>query len=364
MSNSAEDISATLSSQESSAEPIDAIAALLVEDTETEDQDVTEEETLDQASTESEEEESDDEEAGDEHEESDEETDLEQVADGEVTWEGMLGISEDSMSFGDDGNVVGIKTKVNGEEEIVSMTDLVAGYQNNKHVTQKGQAHAEAVKEFEVQKGQVEQVYASKLDSVDALSKHFEKQLVAEFDNINWQQLRQDNPAEYAALKSDFAAKANELKSIQDAITEDKATVNQEQVDSRAVNHKAYMKTQYEAMIEKNPEWSDEKVRNTAQEGFKSFVKEQYGFTDADWSLVYDARLIELVKDAKKYRDGAAVAGKKRLKTVPKFQKSRGKGLKPKTSKLEKLTSAAKKAKGHQKRDLQAGAVAELLLGG
>ena len=79
---------------------------------------------------------------------------------------------------------------------------------------------------------------------------------------------------------------------------------------------------------------------------------------------MFDARLIELIKDAKKYHEGATVAAKKKQKPVPKFQKSRGTGVKPKTSKLEKLTAASRKAQGGEKRDLQQSAVAELLLGG
>ena len=78
---------------------------------------------------------------------------------------------------------------------------------------------------------------------------------------------------------------------------------------------------------------------------------------------MFDARLIELIKDAKTYHEGLKVADKKKQKPVPKFQKSRG-GGKPKVSKLDKLTAASKKAHGADKRELQTSAVAELLTGG
>lgn len=364
MSTTAEDISSTLSSArpgESSDEAVDAVAALLVGDDESEDKDDEGEETQSKASIDSDDEESNEESEADDGEE---ETTLEAVADDETTWEGVLGVSEDKLSFDESGNVSGFKTKVNGEEEIVSTEDLIAGYQNNKFNTTKSQAHAEMVKDFEVQKGNLEQVYSSKLASVEAVSKHFEKQMIAEYEHVDWDNLRIEDPAEYAAARHDFATKASELQRIQEAIKIDTDAQSKERNESAIANRQEYLKGQYTKMLENNPEWSDETVRKTAETGFKTFIQDQYGFTDADWGLVNDARLIELVKDAKKYRDGVTVAEKKRATPVPKFQKSRGKGIKPKVSKLEKLTAASKNARGSDRRDLQQSAVAELLLGG
>ncbi|RLA03856.1 MAG: hypothetical protein DRQ47_04365 [Gammaproteobacteria bacterium] len=365
MSTTAEDVSASLSSArpgEPTLDQSEQIAALLVGDDEpksNDDKKDDENPTLESTS--------DDEESNEEQEATDddeEETTLEAVKDDDVTWESTLGVSEGDLSFDDDGNIVGFNTKVNGETNTVGAKDLIAGYQNNKSFTAKSQAFADEVKEFSVQKEKVEQLYLSRLASVDALSEHFEKQLISEFDGVDWQQLRTENPAEYAAMRQDFSAKAGELKKIKDAIESDKQDQNQELSKGQQEKAQAYMKGQYDLMIEKNPEWADEPTRTKAREGFKSFVVESYGFTNNEFDTVFDARLIELIKDAKKYRDGAKVAEKKMTKPVPKFQKSRGKGAKPKASKLEKLTAASRSAMGSEKRDLQQSAVAELLLGG
>jgi hypothetical protein len=364
MSTTAEDISSALISAkpgETSDDKADAIAALLVGEDESEDKDDEEEATQSRASSDSEDEESNEE--GEAEEDVEEETTLDDVADN-TTWENVLGVSEDKLSFDDSGNVAGFRTKVNGQEEIVSAEDLIAGYQNNKSNTVKSQAHAEAVKAFEVQKEAIEQEYSYKLSSVDALTQHFEKQLISEYDGVDWGKLRAEDPAEYAAARHDFSVKASELTSIKEAILADKqASTLASQKDMQA-KQQEYLKNQYTKMLENNPEWVDETVRKTAENEFKTFIQDRYGFTDADWSMVTDARLIELVKDAKKYRDGVTVAEKKRSIPVPKFQKSRGKGVKPKVSKLEKLTAASRTARGADKRDLQQSAVAELLLGG
>jgi len=367
MSTTAEDVTATLSSEESNLENVDQIAELLLGDDEPEIEDENSEETPAQSLTQEEGEISNEEQEaaeGDDDEVEEEDTTLEVVADEDLTWATALGVNEDQLSFDEDGDIAGINVKVNGESETIDMSTLIAGFQNNKANTVKSQSHAEAVKEFEVQKEQTEQLYASKLESVDALTKHFENQLIAEFDNINWDQLRVEDPAEYAAARHDYATKAGELQKVMGAIQADKESQNNEQLQAQQANQQAYMKNQYDIMLQNNPEWSDETIRNAAREGYQTFVKDQYGFADEHWDMVTDARLIELIKDAKKYHDGAAVAAKKTQKPVPKFQKSRGVVQKTGASKLEKLTSAAESATGSRKRDLQASAVAELLAGG
>jgi len=366
MSRTAEDVSATVNSKESSLSATDQIADLLIAEDETASGDEKEDENLNLESNLDEDEESDEGEADGEEgdEESDEdETDLEAIADDDLSWEGVIGLPEEQLSFDDKGNLKGIKVKVNDFEGVLTVPELVAGYQTGKAVTMKGQALAEDKKAFEGQKERVEQIYASKLESVDALSAHFEKQLISEFDGVDWNALRNSDPAEYAAARHDYAARAGELKRIQEAIATDKAAAQKEMATANAVKMQSYAKEQHDKMLEKNPEWRDEKVREKARDGFKNFVNETYGFTEQEFDTVFDARLIELIKDAKKYREGSKVAAKKLTKPVPKFQKSRGGQKNKRTSKLEKLTAQAAKAKGGARRDLQASAVAELLMG-
>ena len=361
MSTSAEDVSAALTPTGASLSETDQIAELLTGEDESVKEDEQEEVTPTEASTQEADEESNED---GEAEDGEEETTLEAVAEeGEVTWENVLGVEEGQLSFDEEGNPVGFNVKVNGEASTVPTKDLIAGFQNNKAFTQKSQEHAEAVKAFEVQKEQVEQTYASKLESVDQLTQYFEKQLIAEWDGVNWEELRQRDPAEYAAARQDYAARAGELQNIKDAIGADKESQSKEILEAQQAKAQAFLAEQHEQMLANNPEWSDKKVLEQAQTKFKSFVKDRYGFSEQEFDSVFDARLIELIKDAQKYHEGAKVAAKKIVKPVPKFQKSRGGGAKPAASKLDKLTAAASKASGAEKRDLQTSAVAELLMG-
>ena len=364
MSITKEDVSTTLpldgNRDEPSVDATDKVAALLAGDEESETKDDKDEETQPKASKTDDGEESNDEKAEDDEKA---ETELSAIADDKATWETVLGVEDGKLSYDENGDINGVNVKVDGETSTVSVADLIVGYQTNKSVTQRSQAFAEEKKTFDGQKKQAEQLYASKLQSVDALTKHFEKQLIGEYDNIDWDDLRAKDPAEYAATKQDFSAKAGELQRIQEAINRDMANVTKEFQEQQFANSQEYKKIQFDLMIEKNPEWSDETIRNTAKDSYKKFVLDQYGFNDKEFDSVFDARLIELIKDARNYREGLKVSEKKMQKPVPKFQKSGGTSKKS-SSKLDRLTAAAKKAHGSDKRDLQTSAVAELLTGG
>jgi len=356
---STEDVSATpLPEEAASADPIDEIASLLAGESDESSEEGNEEETPLEASNE--EEESNEEEASEEGSE----TDLEAIAEeDDQTWESVLGVDEGKLHYDDEGNIAGVNVKVDGESSTIDMNDLIAGYQTNKSVTQRSQGLAEERKAFDSEKGQVEQIYRSKLDTVDMLTQHLEKRLIGDFENINWEQLRLEDPAEYAALRQDYSTKASELQNIKSAIQTDSDSQKGEIDGQNQQKHQEYMKGQFAKMVENNPAWQDDDVRVSDMKGYKTFLNETYGFTDQEFDTVFDARIIELMKDAKKFREGSKVAANKIKKPVPKFQKSRGKQTKKSTSKLDKLTAASKKAHGAQKRELQQSAVAELLTG-
>lgn len=350
MSDGAEDVSASLPSD--NTDPTEAIADLLIGE---------EDKPEVKATSEAEDETEDQEDAEELSEESTEEVD--EPEDDDKTWEDALGVDEGQLSYDEDGNVKGVNVKVNDKSDTVGVKDLIAGYQSNKSFTQKSQALAEERKTFEAQVGNVRQEYDSKLSNVESLTNYLSDKLLKEFEGINWEQLRVDNPAEYAAARHDYASQAQELKQAQDAI----ATERQQQMATQQANSQqmtqAQLKEEFDKMLVKNPTWHDKEVLTKDMTDMKTYCCDQYGFEMSDFAHITDSRLVEVIKDAKAYRDGVKIADVKRKKPVPKFQKSKGKTTRRRTSKLDKLTKAADSAHGSAKRDLQTDAIAELLGG-
>ena len=344
----------TNSTTTASVDPVSDIANLLSEEEET-----TEVETTNAVEEQTETEDLDDaeklsEESTEEVEESDEE---------DTTWGSVLGVDEDKLQIDEDGNLTGINVKVNGESSTVNMEELITRYQKDKSVTARSQVLAEERKTFDQQREQLATEYKSKLENTELLTNYLGNQLVQEFEGINWEELRANNPAEYAAAKQDYSAKAQELKQAQEAIQQEKMQLSEAQKAEFNNKRTAHLKTQFDAVIANNPTWEDATVRQSALSDFASFASDQYGYTANEFESINDARLYEVLKDAKAFRDGVKSAIPKINKKVPKFQKSNGKARK-RVSKLDKLTKRAKATTGHNKRFAQTDAIVELLTGG
>lgn len=292
-----------------------------------------------------------------------EEDNPEGESDEDVTWESVLGVPEEQLVVDEDGTIKGVQVKINGDASTVPINDLIAGYQTGKAVTLKGQAIAEERKVFEEEVQKVSASYKEQLDAVTAMASFLEEQVVGEYKSIDWERLRTENPAEYAAARQDYASKAQQLQEAQEAIKGENSRVQQEQQQQQQNAYEKHLAIEYEKMIANNPTWSNQDTYKQEMGEIKSFLGNQYGFSGADFAAVADSRLIELVKDARKFHEGKKIVQPKLQKKVPKFQKSKNGATAPKVSKLAKLTKASRSAQGDAKRSLQSEAIAELLIG-
>lgn len=290
-------------------------------------------------------------------------TDSEEVGEGQetqdtdVTWASALGLSDDDIVLDEEGNLKGIKV---GEESI-PFSELKNGYQFSKANTQRAQQLAEDRKQLEQVKQTVTTEYTKKLQDVHKLTELLTSKFLDDYNSIDWQRLREEKPGEYAALLRDYDAKKLELQSIFSAIDSEQSELSSQQLSEQHANRTQYLEHQARKAIEKNPEWTDVNKFKSAMADMTSFVGEAYGFTAEEFSSVYDARLLELIKDAMAYRKGSQIAKEKLSQPVPKFQKSGVQAKKP--TKLNALVNKAKTTKGYQKKNAEVDAVAALLLG-
>jgi hypothetical protein len=293
-------------------------------------------------------------------EDSDEDIDYSNDSDEEVTWAKTLGVDEKNVVLDEEGNLSGINVKIDGKVSTVEIKDLIAGYQTNKSVTNRSKALAEERKDFDSIKVAVAQEYTKKIETVDRLTAHLKDTLLNEYKGVDWTRLRTENPGEYAAAVQDFNFRQSEIDRISSAVTEEKTGVQQQMTVEQQQQFNEYIKGEAEKIITKNPSWAKPEVFKKAIGEMTDFVNEEYGFSAQEFANVQDARVLEIVKDAMKYRNSLKSAKTKLNVVVPKFQKSTGKTVKTAT-KLDRLVKQAKEAKGYDKRAAETDAVAELL---
>jgi len=304
----------------------------------------------------------------DEEDEKDEPTDQSEESDtsegGEETWAEALGVLEEDIELDGNGSFKSVNVKVDGESSSIGLKDLIAGYQTNKHNTHKSQKLAEDRKGFDQQLRVTTKQYTQKLDEVSKLAEYMHNNLLDEFNQIDWNRLRAEDPAEYAAAQQDFSSRQVEIQKVYQAISTDRTAEETTSASRQKVDREDYLKSEYAKIVSNNPSWdTPEKVKAGVEE-IGSFVMSEYGLSSEAFYSIGDSRYFEIAKDAMAFRKGSKVAKKKVSSKLPKYQKSKAGKTRKKVSKLDKLTKAIDNTSGNHKRELQDTAIAELLLGG
>jgi len=357
----------TETSAEANSDPVDDIANLLMGGDDQGDEANAETPPEQTQDTDDVEDLEDDEDPSDEPTEDDEEVDeseTDATEEDDQDLASMLGIDDSQLSVTDDGDFQ-INIKVDGKQGKVSLKDMIKGYQSESSNTQKSMALADERKSFEGAAAAKVQEINQSLERNQGLAKILEQEIMADYEKVDWDDLRQYDPAEWTARRQEFATKYNKVQRLQDELGQQATQAQEANTAKHTEANQKYLRGQWDKMIENNPTWSDKAKYSKDMNTLKEFATETYGYDAADFGKVTDSRAIEILKDAQSYRKGAKVAEKK-IKTIPKKLK-RGKGgrfVKNKVSKLDKLTKAAARATGANKRDLQTSAVAELLTGG
>ena len=340
-------------SDETSVDTLDDIAELLIDEPVGEDVEEQVQDTED-----------DDVEAEEPSDDSTEEVDeSENEEESDTTWSGVLGVQDSQVVLDDNGDFTGINIDVNGETGTVTVPDLIAGYQTNKNNTHKSQELSSDRKNFEQVRETAVSEYTNRLQDVAKLTEFLNNTLLKEYEGTDWNQLRVSDPAEYAARMQDFNTRQGEIKSVYAAINQERNWQADQTAGQAKESDDARLKTNIDQMIVNNPEWADSEKLNVAFKEMSDFAVSTYGFTTDEFNQVADSRLVELIKDASKYRKGLNIADKKVMKKVPKFQKAGGGKRKAKVTKLDQLTKTAKNTSGSAQRGAQTNAIAELLTG-
>lgn len=281
---------------------------------------------------------------------------------GDQTLAEMLGVDESQLTVLDDGSFK-LNVKVDGQQSQHSLADVLKNYQTESSVTNKSKALSDERKKFEDAVATKAVEIKQTLELNHRLAQVLQEEIVSEFQSVDWEDLREFNPAEWSAKRQELGAKYQKIQRVQAELGQQTAENMTQAKQQATAKRQVYLKGQWDEMLSNNPSWGDTTLYDKDMGAMREFATKTYGFSDADFATVVDARVIEMVKDAQAYRKGKSIAEKKVIK-LPKMQKRGGARKAPKVSKLEKLTKAAKRASGANKRQLQTDAVAELLTGG
>lgn len=287
----------------------------------------------------------------------DELKDDDQETEEQATLAAHLGLEDDQLIEGDDGQMY-VSAKINGETQKVNFQELLKGYQTEKAVTQKAQALAEQRKQFEQQAAQATQVYNDKISRASEALQIIEKNLVNGFEGVDWDQLRRDDPAEWAAKRQEMAQQYQKINSTRGQIQQEQERLAQEQQAQHEQLNQAKLAEEAERLLAANPTWQDPDIKKQELSGLRDFLTSDYGFSNDDLQYVTDHRLVSLIQDAHRYRQMKKQAAPKVSKKIPKYVKPGA----PKPSASDTAKKQAKQKRSQLKKTGSIGDAAAILL--
>jgi hypothetical protein len=230
-----------------------------------------------------------------------------------------LGVDEDNL-FEDETGKIMVKAKIDGEQKLVPFKDVIASYQLQGHVNNKSIALENERKELEVVKQTTVQTLKTQLYEAATLNNILSQQLIGEYNSIDWDRMRVEQPAEWAAARQDFADRANHIESVKNGIAAKSKEISDENAKRFHEENQKHLRAEHEKLVLKNPTWSDPKVMKQEVGAIRTFLSETYEFGEEDLDSVQDSRLVALIQDAMAFRKGKEKVKQLKVKTIPKFQ--------------------------------------------
>jgi len=152
-----------------------------------------------------------------------------------------------------------------------------------------------------------------------AISQALEAQMMQEYQSINWDGLRADDPSEWTAKRQEMAERNTQLQRAKQAIAArwqaDQAAAEQEIAEQREV----FLSRERDALMQALPAWKDEATAKSEMAELRGYLSER-GFTEDEISSVADHRLVVLANKARAYdqQQGQVDVAKKRVVKIGK----------------------------------------------
>ena len=187
---------------------------------------------------------------------------------------------------------------VNGNNQKVNLNELMKGYSRESDYTKKTmdlsnqRKEVESLqdnlkKEFEAVKSSRDQ-YAQQLD---VLSKNLKQE-----ENIDWENLYQDNPAEYVRKKAESDKRKETLQLAQ----QEQQRIQQEKRSEQEKVYQDYILNERRILAEKLPVYADKNKGAEFTKRLSNFAKES-GYSEQEIDMMVDHRAVLLLADAYRY---------------------------------------------------------------
>lgn len=231
----------------------------------------------------------------------------------------MLDLDPSVISISEDGRPVFV-AKVDGKELPVSLGDMLKSYQIESAARQRLQAASEQYQQFEQERQQATQNLVQSMQMTGAVLSQAEQMLIGEYTQIDWNALRANDPAEYAAKQQEFNQRNAHIQGLKQQVSQYAQAQAQQHEYENQLMLQNKLTHERQALREAIPEWRDAARAKTERAAIKDYLRDSWGFNQYEVDSIFDHRHVGVAREAMLYRQLMAKKGvaQQKLDQAPK----------------------------------------------
>ena len=208
-------------------------------------------------------------------------------------------------------------TDPNGERREVSLGEWKDTFQNNQRAERLAQEASELKAQLQQQQIQVSEAMERQAQEGAAFLSQVESTLQQEFQSINWDSLRVNNPTEWTAKRQEFQERNGRLQNMRQqaasAYDQRQAATSQQNQEQLA----EIAEREHRLMVAAVPDWADDSKRDAETAKLRDYLLNT-GYSQKEVDNVYDHRNIVLARKAMMF-DAMSKSGNAAKKKVLKL---------------------------------------------
>ena len=237
--------------------------------------------------------------------------------------------------------------KVDGEEQEVSLDELLKGYSRQSDYTRKTQDLSTERREMESLQekynSEMAQIQAERQQYTEYLNQIVERSMggLDKYANIDWESMKSSDPIEYVTKREEFREAQEKIQ----AMRNEQATAQQKQAEESKQLHAQMVQEEHLKLVSAEPDWGEPDKQKELAGNVRKYALSQ-GFSEEELNSLVDHRSVLVLMKAAKFdaMDNANIKSKK-LKNKPKVVRS-GKGVSSSGNEKSKRTARMKRLRG------------------
>lgn len=240
-----------------------------------------------------------------------------------------------------------IPVSENGQTKEVPIGELKDSYQASQVVRAAQEKLTKQMQEFEETSAKRKEEMGQHFYTAAKMVESIERSVIGEMNTPQMAELRQTDPAEYAAAFAEHQERSRSVASMKQELASEYAQYKEREKAELEAKQAQYIQKAFAVLPQIIPEWADERVAKQEAPMIRDYGT-RTGFTEEDMSKIYDPRLLKVFRDAALHskQEAAKPEQKKKVASIGKKVLKSGKSKSKVDRKHDAFKADRKKLRG------------------